>query len=66
MGSSQSKNQSKYYPTKYYPTHTFTGKTVCKECKKAYHYEIESLGYPSARQVKIYWYLGGSCDKIWP
>lgn len=52
-------------PSKYYPTHNFTGKTICSKCKKGYHYEIESLGFPAARQVKIHWYLGGSCNKIW-
>ena len=42
-------------PSKYYPTHNFTGKTICSKCKKGYHYEIESLGFPAARQVKIHW-----------
>lgn len=45
-----------------YP-HTYS---KCPECRKEYHYIIETDKYDTtSKHVKIYWDCGGSCDKIW-
>ena len=55
-----------YYSTGEYPEPRIRKTKFCPKCCKDYHYTIESLGFPAARQIKIYWYHGGSCINIWP